>query len=534
MNRGEGRTFPASEEVDAVVIGTGAGGAPLLARLAAAGLKVVALEAGKHWNPAQDFPTDEIAQTKLFWKDERLSAGADPLAFGSNNSGIGVGGSTIHFTAYAPRVQADDLRLHTETGMGVDWPLSYDDLAPYYDEVEQTIGVSGPADYPWGAKRKNSYPLPPLPLNSAAQLMQRGCEALGIRTSPAPNAALSEPYFQKGIGWRKACTNRGFCQAGCSTGAKGSTDVTYIPLAIHYGAEVRAECFATSFERDAAGRITAVVYTQDGVERRQRCKAVFLCGGAIETPRFLLMNGLANSSGQVGKNFMAHTGIQLWGQFEETTNPWKGIPGALISEDTHRPPDADFVGGYLLQSIGVMPVTYATQVARGRGLWGSSLTGHMKEYNRTAGINILGDCLPYAHNFLELSDEQDARGLPKPRIHFTAGENELRMTAHAEGKMRAIWQAAGAKSMWAFPRYAHIIGTCRMGADAQTSVVNAEGQSHEIPNLYLSDNSIFPSALSVNPALTIMALSLRIADCFLAARKRGDAVRPKLLPAHAH
>ena len=514
------RTYPQSEAVDAVVIGTGAGGAPLMARLAAAGLKVVALEAGRQWNPEVDFATDEVAQSELFWKDERLSAGADALSFGSNNSGIGVGGSTLHFTAYTPRVQPDDLRLHTEFGVGKDWPISYEDLAPYYDEVEQTIGVSGPANYPWGAARKNAYPLPPLPLNGAAGLMQNGCEKLGIRTSPAANAALSERYFREGIGWRNACTNRGFCQAGCSTGAKGSMDVTYIPLAVHHGAEVRAECFVTSFERGAQGRITAVIYVHNGAELRQRCKAVFLCAGAIETPRLLLINGLANTSGQVGRNFMAHTGIQLWGRFEQAIHPWKGIPGGLISEDTHRPANADFAGGYLLQSIGVMPITYAQQVARGRGLWGAALTEHMRGYSHTAGINILGDCLPYDKNFLELSDEQDARGLPKPRVHFIAGENEKRMTAHADRIMRQIWDAASAMDVWAFPRYAHTIGTCRMGVDADDSVVNADGRSHDVSNLYISDNSTFPSALSANPALTIMALSLRTADRFLQANTR--------------
>lgn len=514
-------TYKNSEAVDAVVIGTGAGGAPLMAKLAAAGLKVVVLEAGRQWNPPHDFATDEVAQQVLFWKDERLSAGSTPLAFGSNNSGTGIGGSTLHFTAYTPRLQPDDLRLFTEFGVGRDWPLSYEDIEPYYNEVEATLGVSGPVQYPWGAKRKGPYPLPALPINGAAQLMQRGCRSLGIRTSAAPNAALSAPYFREGIGWRQACTNRGFCQAGCSTGAKGSMDVTYIPLAVHHGAEVRAQCFATAFEQDARRLITSVIYIQNGQEHRQRCKAVFLCAGAIETPRLLLINSLANSSGQVGKNFMAHTGIQLWGRFGQPIHPWKGIPGALISEDTHRPADADFAGGYLLQSIGVMPVTYATQVARGRGLWGAALTEHMQAYNHTAGINILGDCLPSEKNFLELSGERDERGLPKPRIYFTAGQNELRMTAHGERMMRQIWDAAGVKEAWAFPRYAHTIGTCRMGANAQDSVVNADGRSHDIPNLYISDNSIFPSALSVNPALTIMALSLRTADCFLKGMKEG-------------
>ena len=506
------------DEVDAVVIGTGAGGAPLLARLAAAGLKVVALEAGPQLNPARDFATDERSQDKLFWNDERLSAGADPLAFGSNNSGTGVGGSTLHYTAYTPRAQPDDLRLHSEFGVGCDWPLSYADLEPYYDELESFLGISGPSNYPWGPPRKTSYPLAPLPLNGAAQLMQRGCEQLGIKTSPAANAALSARYFQDDIGWRNACTNRGFCQAGCTTGAKASMDVTFIPLAVYHGAEVRAECFVTRIETDSSGRITSVVYIREGREERQKCRHLFLCAGAIETPRLLLLNELANGSGQVGRNFMAHTGIQLWGQFDVEVRPYKGIPGALISEDTHRPKDADFAGGYLLQSIGVMPVTYASQVARGRGLWGEELRQHMKNYNHTAGINILGDCLPYPSNFVELSDETDARGLPKPRVHFTNGDNEKKMTAHAEKMMRQIWDAAGAREMWAFPRNAHIIGTCRMGADGENAVVNADGRAFDVPNLTLCDNSVFPSALGVNPALTIMALSLRTADRFLSKR----------------
>ncbi len=508
--------------VDAVVVGTGAGGAPLLARLAAAGLDVVALEAGRAWDPARDFATDEAAQAELFWTDERLSSGEDPLAFGNNNSGIGVGGSTLHYTAYTPRAQPDDLRLRTEFGVGEDWPLAYEDLEPYYDELERFLGVSGPAAYPWGPPRRSAYPLPPLPLNGAAQLMRRACERLGIRTAPAANAALSARYFQEGVGWRPACTNRGFCQAGCSTGAKASMDVTFIPLAVRAGAEIRTGSFATRIERDAGGRAAGVVYTQDGVERRQRCRAVFLCAGAIETPRLLLLNGIANSCGQVGRNFMAHAGLQLWGRFDQEVRPYKGIPGSLISEDTHRPVDADFAGGYLLQSIGVMPVSYASQLARGSDLWGMRLREHMRAYNHTAGINILGDCLPSTRNYLELSDELDVRGLPKPLIHFTRGENENRMYAHAERVMRGVWDAAGAREVWAYPRDAHTIGTCRMGTDPERAVVDPDGCSFDVPNLFISDNSTFPSALSVNPALTIMALGLRTADRFLERVRRQE------------
>ena len=517
------RHWPEGDEVDAVVIGTGAGGGPLMWRLARAGLAVVALEAGRRWKPSEEFATDEQAQTDLFWRDERLSAGADPLAFGSNNSGIGVGGSTLHFTAYTPRPQPDDFRLARDFGVGRDWPIGYDDLEPYFDELERIVGVSGPADYPWGPRRASGYPLRPLPLNVPALLMERGCASIGVRTACAPNAALSRPYASLGRPLRNACTQRGFCQAGCTTGAKGSVDVVFVDAALEAGAELRTEAFATRIERDAAGAVTGVVYTQHGVERRQRCAHVFLCAGAIESPRLLLANdSLSNGSGQVGRHFMAHTGLQLWGFFDEPTTPWRGIPGGLISEDFHRPADADFAGGYLLQSIGVMPVTYASQLARsGQNLYGGALADHLARYDHVAGINILGECLPAQSNFVELSDEHDARGLPKPRVHFTAGDNEQRLTRHAERTMRAIWSAAGASDPWSFQRFAHIIGTCRMGSNADDAVVDADGRSFEVPGLSICDNSVFPSALSANPALTIMALALRTADRFIARNERN-------------
>ena len=508
------KRYAASDTVDAVVIGTGAGGAPILARLAEAGCSVVALEAGRWWTPARDFATDEVEQNKLFWTDERLSGGADPIAFGANNSGTGVGGSTLHWTAYAPRAHPDDFTLRTDTGLGRDWPLAHAELVPYYAEVERFIGVSGPADYPWGAPR--DYPLPPLPLNVPARLMERGCAALGIRTAPAPNAALSGTYYREAYGFRSACTNRGFCQAGCSNGAKASTDVTFIPAAVRAGAEVRDRCYVTGFERDGAGRIVAVAYRDaDGVEHAQRCASVFLCAGGVESARMLLIHDLATGSGQVGRGFMAHPGLQIWGVFDEDVFPTRGIPGGLISEDTHRPTDADFAGGYLLQSIGCMPVTYAGQLARGSGLWGRALVEHMAQFNRVAGINILGDCLPDPDNRLTLSDEVDAHGFPKPLVTFSNGPNERAMTAHAERTMRAIWDAAGAREVWAFPRNAHTLGACRMGIDGDDAVVDAECRSFAVANLFVCDNSVFPSALSVNPALTQMALSLRVADRFL-------------------
>jgi choline dehydrogenase-like flavoprotein len=175
-----------------------------------------------------------------------------------------------------------------------------------------------------------------------------------------------------------------------------------------------------------------------------------------------------------------------------------------------------------MQSIGIMPVTYASQVARARGTWGPALREQIRRYNNAAGINLLGECLPYDSNYVELSDELDDRGLPKPRVHFTAGENEKALSAHGEALMRDIWVAAGATDIWSYARTAHILGTSRMGNEAEAAVVNAEGRSFDVPNLYVSDASTFPSSLSANPALTIMALALRTADRFLARNIRRE------------
>jgi choline dehydrogenase-like flavoprotein len=510
------RTFSDDETIDAVVIGTGAGGAPILAKLAAAGLKVVALEAGPWWqSPMDDFATDELAAAKLYWLDERLSAGDTPEAFGANNSGTGVGGSTLHWGAFVPRADPRDFHIETDFAVGADWPLTYEDLLPHYEAVERFLGVSGPANYPWDPARH--FPTGPVPINAPGQLMQRGFNALGLRTSAAPIAALSEDYAQPEYGHRPACVNRGFCHQGCRNGAKASMDVTYLPWAVRSGAEIRPQSFVTGFERNAQGDITAVIYRDEavGIDRRQCCKAVFLCAGAIETPRLLLHNNLANASGQVGRNYMAHVATQVWGTFSQPIRMNKGFPATVISEDTLRPLGADLAGGYLVQSLGVVPVTFATQVARGRGLFGTDLTTYLDHYNHLAGIGINGDCLPSARNFLELSGELDIRGMPKPRIHFSYGKQEQAMTAHASKLLTAAWQAAGANDIWTFERSAHTIGTCRMGIDPDHSVVDPYGRAHDIPNLWICDNSIFPSALAANPALTIMAIAHRAAAHFL-------------------
>ncbi len=512
MNLTGMRRYGLGEAVDAVVVGTGAGGAPLLARLAGAGLRVVALEAGQNHDPEQ-FAADEVAASGIYWLGERLSEGGTSQAFGANNSGAGLGGSTLHWGAFTPRPDPRDLRLRSDAGAGEDWPVSHAELLPYLCQVEAAVGVSGPDPYPWDPSRR--YPLPPVALNAPAQAMQAGCDALGIRACASPAAVATQPWAQEGAGTRPACINCGYCHQGCRTGAKTSMDVTFLPQAVLAGAEIRPGCTVHGIEQDAAGRVVAVVYRKDGVDHRQRCAAAFLCAGAVETPRLLLHTGVACGSGQVGRNYMAHVATQVWGTFEQEMRCNKGYPSSLITEDMVRPPDADFAGGYLVQSLGVVPVTLATQVARGRGFWGRRLVDYVHGYNHLAGIGINGECLPHPGNYLELSDEVDDTGMPKPLVHFSYGENEDAISRHAARLMRAVWEAAGAGDIWTCPRSAHTIGTCRMGTDPSRAVVDPTGRSFEVPNLWICDNSVFPSAMPANPALTIMALSLRTAEAFL-------------------
>ncbi|SMQ74840.1 GMC family oxidoreductase [Agreia sp. VKM Ac-1783] len=506
------RTYDTEEIVDVVVVGTGAGGGPLLARLAERGLKVVALEAGPNTN-ADGFTNDEIEAPRINWMSERLSGGDDPTAFGSNNSGFGVGGGTLHWGAFTPRPDARDLRLRTETGEGQDWPIDHAELTRYVVEVERTIGVSGPTPYPWDPERE--YLEPPVDRNAAADMMTAGCAQLGIRATDAPAAILSRDRDQPHFGNRRSSQNLGSIHQGERYGTKATTANTYLPAAVADGAEIRADSMVHEIEVDAQGRVEAVVYRRDGQDVRQRCANLVLAGGGIETPRLLLNTGLANSSGQVGRNFLAHGGVQVWGRFDEQIRGYRGYPSSLISEDFVRPDGVDFVGGYLLQSLGVMPLNYATSLVRGAGLWGDELMNALDAWRYSAGIGINGECLPSDENRLVLSDELDEWGVPRAVVSFTAGSNETAIEEHATVTMTRILEAAGALETRVLARTAHTLGTCRMSVDPSSGVVDSEGRSHDIPNMWISDNSTFASSLSANPCLVQQALSLRTADLML-------------------
>jgi choline dehydrogenase-like flavoprotein len=511
------RRFPGDEVVDVVVVGTGAGGAPLLAALAGAGLRVVALEAGGNSEPADHTP-DEAEATDIIWMDERLSGGETPTAFGPNNSGRGVGGSTLHWGAFCPRPDPRDLRLRADTGMGLDWPLTYPELLPYLERVERDIGVSGPADYPWDAGRR--YALPPAGRNGAAEAMICACATLGLRATDAPAAVLTADRDQPHWGLRHACANCGACHQGCRNAAKASMDTTYLPAAVAAGAEIRPDAVVHGVELDAAGRVTAVVYRSGGVDHRQRCAALVLAAGGVETPRLLLHWDLSTDSGQVGRNFLAHGATQAWGTLDTDVRGYRGYPSAAITEDLLRPTDADFAGGYLVQSLGVMPLTWASSLVRGAGLWGRRLMDALATYPRVIGVGINAECLPRAGNRLELSAETDELGIGKAQVSLSPGPNERAMDAHARRTLTEILETAGARDVRILARTAHTLGTARMGTDPGASVIDPWGHSHEVDNLWICDGSVFPSSLPANPALTIMALSLRTADHMLAAHGR--------------
>jgi len=519
------------DEVDFCIVGAGAGGGVLGAKLAEAGFAVVILDAGPHWDPTRDFASDESGSRHLFWTDERITGGVDPVELGSNNSGRGVGGSTVHYSMIAMRAHPDDFRRRSLEGeiAGAelrDWPITFDDLEPYYDEVEDALRIAGPTFYPWGRRRRR-YPQREHELNASARVLVYGCSALGIPAAPAPVATLSAPWRD-----RPPCVYRGFCNYGCTTNAKSSVLVTFIPRAIAAGAEVRPECMVAQVAHDTRGRVTGVVYFRgdDTTTRHfQRARNVAVCGYAIETPRLLLNSatsmfpdGLANSSGLVGRCFMVHAGHQVFARFDERINQYKAPPGLALTEHFNRTiPDTRFVCGYTIEAVGPHPVDFASRATTARGLWGPELRRLMIDYNHYAGIGIVGEVLSQRTNHVRLDvRERDRFGLPLPHIDFSFHENDRRLVHHALAQMRSIMHAAGGTDLWNADRTAHLLGTCRMGRDPGDSVVDGDCRAHDVPNLFICDGSVFPSGTAVNPSLTIEAIAARTADQIKHAARR--------------
>jgi choline dehydrogenase-like flavoprotein len=524
------------EPVDVLIIGAGAAGGVLAKELAEAGLEVVVLEAGPHWVPERDFVSDEKAAHRLYWTDARVTGGTDPIELGANVTGKGVGGSTVHFSMVALRMHESDFHVRTLDGIAEDWPIDYGDLEPYYDAVEVELGISGPVTWPWGPPRRGPYPYREHPLNSVAQLFARGCERLGVRWAPAPLATISAPKDG-----RHPCVYRGFCIYGCSTNAKSSTLVTYIPKAIAAGAQVRPNCMATRINLDRQGRTRSVSYvrTTDAgahVEEEQPAGLVVLSCYSIETPRLLLnsaqrghADGLANSSGLVGRGLMVHPSHIVYGRFAEPVYQYKAPPTLALTQDFYETAPANgYARGFTIEPIGPFPIAFARQAAAGLGIWGRELRELMFDYNHYAGLGLVGECLPNNANGVSLdANTKDQYGLPVAQVMFGWSENDRKLTQAGITKQRQILEAGGAEITWVAEDTAHLLGACRMGSDPRTSVVDQWCRSWDVPNLFICDGSVFVTSSAVNPSLSIEAIAMRTAQYIARLARTGEFNRPR-------
>ncbi|MDG3013816.1 GMC family oxidoreductase [Speluncibacter jeojiensis] len=501
------RTFAPEDELDLVVIGCGAGGATLLQRLARAGWRVAALEAGPFWDPEQDWVSDEAGSGDLYWTDPRQIDGSDPVPLGANNSGTGVGGSTVHFAGFVPRLHPSDFHIASADGVGVDWPLDYADLRPHYEQIERELPASGDP-WPWGEPHR--YPHRPHPVSGNGEVFLRGADRLGITAKVGP-VAITNGRF----GNRPHCIYRGYCLQGCKVNAKASTLITHVPDALAHGAEVRTGTMATAVEIDQrTGRATGVRYLRDGREYLQRARIVAVAGYSIETPRLLLNStsarfpdGLCNDHDLVGRYVMVQGAPQVGGRFDAEVRMYKGPPPEVSSEDFYETdPTKPYRRGYSIQTVSPLPITWAEHVAA-QGHWGADLRRYMNDYVHWACLGALCEFLPLPENRVTLTDETDRHGLPVPLMTYSQCDNDRKLMRAAETTMQDILQAAGATDTMTIDRFAHLVGGARMGAGPATGVVDRRCRTFAVPNLYITDGSVLPTQGSANPALTIMALA---------------------------
>ncbi|MEO6913563.1 MAG: GMC family oxidoreductase N-terminal domain-containing protein, partial [Candidatus Baltobacteraceae bacterium] len=362
--------FSEGEEVDYVIVGVGAGGGVLLQRLARAGFRVIGFDAGPFWNTERDWVSDEKGSHKLYWTEQRVTGGSSPLSFGANNSGQGVGGGTVHWASFCPRLHPSDFCTHTVDGVGEDWPLPYSELKPYYELMELELPVSGPAYFPWGDP--HGYAYGPHPMGGVGNALIRGCTSLGIGVAAGGPVAILEGSRVD----RPHCIYRGFCIQGCKVGAKASTLITHVPDAIAHGAEIRSDCMVSRIDMGENRRVSGIAYFDpDGRERFQKAKAVVVAGYSIETPRLLLNSacagfeaGLANSSDCVGRYLMAQAGNVVLGRFDEPVRMYKAPPAHALTEAFYETdPTRDFARGFAIQTVGPLPIAFSKQMMVAKG-----------------------------------------------------------------------------------------------------------------------------------------------------------------------
>ena len=517
------RRFDDSDEIDLVIVGCGAGGSVMLQRLARAGWRVAALDAGPFWDPDTDWFSDEAASHHLYWTEPRVITGTDPVPLGSNNSGRGVGGSMVHYAGYTPRFHPSDFRTFTQDGVGADWPLSYGDLLPYYAAIEEELPVAG-EHWPWGDP--HGYPHRPHPVGGNGEVFLRGARKLGITAKVGP-VAIPNGRF----GNRPHCIYRGFCLQGCKVNAKASPLISHIPDALAHGGEVRADAMVTRVAVDErTGRATGVHYVRGGRERFQRARMVAVAGYSIETPRLLLNSsssrfpdGLCNDFDQVGRYLMVQGAPQTAGRFDDEVRMYKAPPPEVSSEDFYETdPAQPYRRGFSIQNVSPLPITWAEHVAA-QGHWGRALRDYMSDYVHWCCLGALCEFLPQAGNRITLDEETDRHGLPVARFSYSQCDNDTQLLHAAQRVMEDILHAAGADEVITIQRFAHLVGGARMAADERQGVVDGTCRSFAVPNLYITDGSVLPTQGSANPALTIMAVAARAAGLLQAGARGGPS-----------
>jgi choline dehydrogenase-like flavoprotein len=545
-------TYKPSDEVDFVIVGSGAAGGVLAKELSTNGFRVVVLEQGPYLTE-KDFTHNEVkvlAERSLTNKVSlqpntfRRTAQDKAKTQQSVMYGYCVGGSSVHFTANFWRFHEIDFIEHSKVGdiAGAnlaDWPIRYADLEPYYTKVEWEIGVSGLAGAsPFDPPRSKPYPMPPLPVKGCGVVFEKAARKLGYHPYPAPLAILSQP--RPG---RDACVNCGFCLGfGCEVGAKSTSLSTVVRMAEKTGkCEIRPNSYVHKVEMDKNGRAIGVVYFDSKKNvHLQRAKAVILSANGAETPRLLLLStskeypdGLANSSGYVGKNMMPNSAAIVTGVFEEPLNDYKGFAASRVMHDFYELDAAKLGfhgGGGLDARFDNTPVGFATgMLPPGTARWGADFKRAVEHnFTRTMEIFCHGTSLPVESNSFSLDpDVKDAWGLPALRMTFRDHPDDLKLVAWMRDRALEIMDAAGAKTKWAQPiteqSFAvHLLGTCRMGNDPKKSVINADHRTHDVKNLFLCDGSSLVTSGRGQPTMTIQALSYRAADRITDLAKRGE------------
>ncbi len=548
-----GTTFRPSDAVDFLVIGAGAAGGVMAKELSTAGFRVVVLEQGPYLTE-KDYKHDEIRYT--YQAGLTNDTKVQPITYRKNESeqarpikaimyGRQVGGGSVHFTANYWRFHESDFEERSQFGEVpgaalADWPIKYADLEPYYTKAEWDLGISGVGGAnPFEGPRSKPYPLPPMPVKSSGVLFERAAKKLGLHPYPAPMAILSQPYQG-----RAACVHCGFCEYfGCEMRAKSSTLVALIPIAEKTGrCEIRPNSYVRKIETDAHGRVTGAVYFD--VNRRQifqRAKAVVLCANGAETARLLLLSkskrfpqGLANSSGMVGKHLMWDNGGEAFGLFEQPLNEYKSIVVTRVLHDYYRAdPKRGFYGGTGIDArFDFYPANFVLRGMPGDApKWGAEYKKMLGTYfTHTMAVLAHTSSLAQERNNISLDpDVKDHWGLPAMRVTFDFHPDDVKTMQWALTKQAEILEAAGARKIWTssiamedqMPS-THLMGTCRMGNDPKQSVVDRYHRAHDIPNLIIADGSSFVTAARQQPTATIQALAYRAADYAIQAAKRGE------------